>query len=167
MRMILTRCPEKKILWVRGKGQLQKGNYVILAPEVTELLEEYIAKADVAAGSYEQIPLFRSLSHRSKYDSRMSRLAIAFMIHKRLHTAGIIGKKYTCHSLRHTYGCTLVLNGVEIEQVKTLMRHASESTTMRYVMMANEQKLLADAPNKNISRLINDEIFRRRQNWQS
>ena len=48
--------------------------------------------------------------------------------------AGI--KRFTFHSLRHTFGSHLVMDGVDLPTVQKLMGHAEISTTMIYAHLA-------------------------------
>lgn len=45
-------------------------------------------------------------------------------------------KRYSFHTLRHTYASWLVMHGVEITTVSRLMRHRDITTTMRYAHLA-------------------------------
>ncbi|MBN1183132.1 MAG: tyrosine-type recombinase/integrase, partial [Bacteroidales bacterium] len=53
-------------------------------------------------------------------------------LHQWLKEAGI-KKKITFHCSRHTFGCLLIENGVDIFSVIKLMGHRDIKTTMQYV----------------------------------
>ena len=48
-----------------------------------------------------------------------------------------INKKISFHCARHTFGCLLVENGVNLFVVKKLMGHRKIETTLQYVDKAN------------------------------
>ena len=49
----------------------------------------------------------------------------------------------TFHTLRHTYGSWLVINGASIYEVRDLMRHADVTMTQRYAHLSDEAKRTA------------------------
>jgi len=48
--------------------------------------------------------------------------------------------KVVPHTLRHTFGSQLVINGVDIYTVQKLMNHKNLSTTMRYAKLNDQVK---------------------------
>jgi integrase len=60
-----------------------------------------------------------------------------------------IHKKLTFHCSRHTFGCMLIENGVDVFTVKKLMGHKDVRTTLKYVDKVDETR------DKGIDRLPN------------
>ena len=49
----------------------------------------------------------------------------------------------TAHSLRHSYGTNLVVNGADARTAQTLLRHSSLQSTQIYVDASDAQRLRA------------------------
>ena len=66
--------------------------------------------------------------------------------------AGIVDKRLTGHSLRHSFGTELVRRGANIRAVQELMRHTSLSHTQQYtqVLDEDEREALAVLPMRKI-----------------
>jgi site-specific recombinase XerD len=50
-----------------------------------------------------------------------------------------LSKEHRLHDTRHSYATNLRRNGVNIETIKELMRHASILDTMRYAMYSDDE----------------------------
>jgi site-specific recombinase XerD len=48
--------------------------------------------------------------------------------------------KLRIHDLRHLCGTFLVMNGVDLETVRTILGHRDLTTTQRYLHVVNEHK---------------------------
>lgn len=74
-------------------------------------------------------PLFVTLAapHR-----RLSYDAIADVVKSELAAAGLGGKKFTCHKLRHTFATRLINRKVSIDKIRVLMGHRRIDTTTIY-----------------------------------
>jgi site-specific recombinase XerD len=59
---------------------------------------------------------------------------------------GINGKKYSAHSLRHTFGSLLVEEGIDMEDIRELMGHSSTTVTKIYVELVQQRKMLHSCP---------------------
>lgn len=46
--------------------------------------------------------------------------------------AGFNSRKYTAHSLRHTFATLALLNGASLQEVQMVLRHKDVSTTLIY-----------------------------------
>jgi integrase len=62
-----------------------------------------------------------------------------------LRRAGLEGKQYRFHDLRHTFATRLVMNGEDIITVRDLLGHSSVVTTQRYAHSGREDKRKAIA----------------------
>jgi integrase/recombinase XerD len=76
-------------------------------------------------------PVFLTQSGK-KYTKR----TVQLIFKKALLKSGI-GKKATCHTLRHSFATHLIDNGVDIRNIKTLLGHTSVKTTMIYLHLTD------------------------------
>ncbi len=117
---------ERLILWIRGKGQPDKGDFAVLNSEAEEAVRRWLA---VRPGQPDG-PLFVSLSRRTA-GGRLSRSAIRRMVKARYRLAGVIGDRKSTHSLRHS-AISQVAQAGTLLQAQALARHADPKTTMIY-----------------------------------
>lgn len=131
------------VLFLQRKGKVDKNDMVALHPKAVELFEDYVAERRLKNGE----PLF--ISHREcdrRKVIRLSGKAVAKMVKKRLRAMGINGKKYSAHSLRHTFGSLLVEQNVDMEDIRELMGHSSTTVTKIYVELVQQRKMLHCCP---------------------
>lgn len=69
--------------------------------------------------------------------------SVSDLLHDARERAGIVDRRLTGHSLRHTFGTELVRAGANIRAVQELMRHSSLSTTQRYTQVLDEDRRAA------------------------
>ena len=77
---------------------------------------------------------------RKGRDGHISGTAVSTLLTRARDRAGIVDKRLTGHSLRHTFATELVRGGANIAAVKELMRHSSLQTTQRYVQVLDEDR---------------------------
>ena len=116
-------------LFIQGKGHDEKTDYVKLAPQVEDIIRDYLkARGEAQACD----PLFTSTSRNNK-GQRMTTRSISSIAKESLVDAGYNSDRLTAHSFRHTAGTLALMNGVELEQVQQMLRHTSINTTMIYM----------------------------------
>lgn len=76
------------------------------------------------------------LSERRK---RISRRTVQDLVDKYLVAAGLSGRKYTTHKLRHTAASLMYQNGADIVSLQQLLGHDNISTTQIYVHIEDDQ----------------------------
>jgi hypothetical protein len=59
---------------------------------------------------------------------------------KTLERAGLVHKKYSLHSLRHTFGTDMINAGMRIEVLQQLLGHQSIEMTMRYAKLSSKTR---------------------------
>ncbi|TSC91090.1 MAG: hypothetical protein CEN90_638 [Parcubacteria group bacterium Licking1014_17] len=121
---------------VRGKGN--KIRVVFLSDTAKECLKTYLNKrmdADPAlfirvpkSGKFEKFP-----------DLRLTPRSIQRIITKYAIISGIVGKKVSPHTLRHSFATDLLRNGADIRSVQSLLGHASVTTTQIYTHVTDKQ----------------------------
>lgn len=107
---------------VRGKGD--KERIIPLTNEVMGVLEQYLkTRPDVSSNHLFISRLGEELHARSVYG----------LVKKYLKCTGIKKTKVSVHSLRHTFGTSLMNNGVNIVVIQELLGHKKLETTRRYL----------------------------------
>lgn len=119
---------DNTVLYVHGKREDEKTEYVKLAAPVEKIIREYL-KTRGTAGPEE--PLFTSTSNNSA-GNRMTTRSISGIIKSALVKAGYDSDRMTAHSLRHTAATLNLMNGATLEETQQLLRHADINTTLIY-----------------------------------
>ena len=116
------------VLYVQGKGDTEKTNYVKIVPDVERAIRAYLGtRGEVADNS----PLFASNSHRNGGE-RLTTRSITRIVKGHFIKAGFNSSRLTAHSLRHTAAITNLLNGGTMTETQGLLRHVSPATTQIY-----------------------------------
>ena len=106
---------------VRGKGS--KLRLVFLSDTAIAAIETYLKKREDIEP--ELFPLTTRQIQR--------------IVRKYAIKAGIVGKKVSPHSLRHSYATDLLRNGADIRSVQMMLGHASVTTTQIYTHVTDAQ----------------------------
>lgn len=118
----------KPVLYIQGKGQNAKDNFVILPNGVLSAIQEYLKLRNVKSDNE---PLFTSTSNRN-LNGRVTTMTIQRIIKGLYKANGIYNTNITTHSLRHTCISNAIHKGASIDQVKAMARHHNINTTMIY-----------------------------------
>jgi len=144
------------VLWIQGKGRDAKDDFVLLTEENLGPIREYLAQRKSpplqgeGKGRDGGEPLFTSLSGRNR-DGRLTTRSIRRMVKHRLGQIGLVSKRLTAHSLRHTAITLSLLGGASIQEAKVMARHASVDTTLIY---AHNISRIANAPERRIDHVL-------------
>lgn len=113
-----------------GKGHAEADHRKPIAPEVYEIVKEYLdSRSDGApAGS----PLFTATGNRSG-GSRLAATTISTMLKRAMQAAGFNSPRITAHSLRHTAGTAAQEVTGNIYITQQYMRHSNPATTEIYL----------------------------------
>jgi site-specific recombinase XerD len=118
----------RRVLFVQGKGRLEKTDFVVLTDNTYQTISDYLAeRGPLAPGS----PLFCGNSNNNQCN-RLTTRAIRYIGKIGLKRIGIDDRRFTTHSLRHTAGTRLYEATGDIELVRKTMRHRDTSTTLHY-----------------------------------
>ncbi len=112
--------PERKILIYQGEKNFQ-GRVVYFCEDAEEALEEWLQIRNDTKKH-----LFYSRSRET-----ISYVAAWSVMRKCLERAGLSGKGYSLHCLRHTFATDMLNAGLRIEVLQQLMGHQSIEVTMR------------------------------------
>lgn len=116
------------VLYVQGKGETEKGAYVILYPKTLKALQDYFKhRHDLTAES----PLFASTSDRNA-GQRLTTRSVQRIIKGLYADNGIVSDRITTHSTRHTAITQCILNGASVQEAQSMARHKDINTTMGY-----------------------------------
>ncbi len=127
-------------LIVTGKGNKQR--LVYLNEACVSALSDYL-KERMAEHCSDQTALFVSRNHR-----RLSVKTIQWLVYKYLEMAGLGGKGYSVHKLRHTAATLMYGTGkVDVRVLKDILGHEQLNTTQIYTHVSDEQMKRAMSEN--------------------
>jgi len=118
--------PEKKILLYVGEKNYQ-GRVVYYSEDAERALQEWLQIRDE-----QREYLFYSPSRKT-----ISYVAAWMVMKKILERAGLSGKGYSLHSLRHTFATDMLNAGLRLEALQKLLGHQSIEITLRYAKLSN------------------------------
>lgn len=119
---------DSTVLFVQGKGELEKTKYIKLVEEVEEALRAYL----IFRGSVKSDePLFTSYSNNST-GKRLTERSISGIVKQAYINAGFNSDRLTAHSTRHTAVTAALQGGENLEAVKYFARHKDLETTLIY-----------------------------------
>ena len=113
-------------LYLLGKGRDYKQDYVIITPDIFELIKQYVQEYNIT--DY----LFVSTSNNNK-NGMITTKTVRLIIKNMFKRVGIVGDEYSCHSLRHTFATLSIKSGEDIREVSQALRHKNLQTTMIYL----------------------------------
>lgn len=130
---------ERGELSIRGKGS--KVRLVFLSDDAKKNINAFLDKrSDADLALFIRIPKnVRQLADRKYENLRLTPRSIQRIIKKHTICAGIVGKKVSTHTLRHTFATNLLRNGADIRSVQALLGHASVTTTQIYTHVTDKQ----------------------------
>jgi site-specific recombinase XerD len=114
--------PELTCLTVRGKGS--KERLVPVPAVLREAVQVYLATR-----AQKDCPAL----FVNRDGQRVSRRTLQRMMKRWLRDAGLAGRGYTLHSLRHSFATLLVRNQTDLRTVQELLGHSDISSTARYL----------------------------------
>ncbi len=121
---------------VRGKGN--KIRLVFLSPNALAVIKAYNARRkDADEALFVRVP--RDDMTPKDDDLRLTPRTIQRIIRKYAVQAGIIGKKVSPHTLRHSFATDLLRNGADIRSVQSLLGHSSVTTTQIYTHVTDKR----------------------------
>ncbi len=107
---------------VRGKGD--KERLVPLPPQLLRDLEMFKSMQDVT----DLTPVFRSVNGK-----RLTPWPLRRLFARYIKLAGLEGKGYTIHKMRHSYATLLMQQGVDVMTIQELLGHADLTATKIYI----------------------------------
>lgn len=140
----------ENILYLQGKFQNEKNNFVVLCGTVMEALNDYL----LARGDYKlSDPLFIGLAY-NKPSTRITTRSIRRILTKMLVDNNCKNKRVTPHSLRHTAITSLTkASDNDLLKAQIFARHSDVNTTTIYI---HEDQRISNAPEKLLESYFND-----------
>ena len=138
---------------LQRKGRSGKDDVLPLSEKAKEAIEDYLLHRNT--DFQDSSPLFVSSSKANKY-KRISTHFISVMIKQKLVQAGIVGKMFTAHSLRHTCATLLIADGHSEYSVKTFMGHRNFTSTQIYTRQKETEMIFNNSPAKLLDEMISN-----------
>ena len=127
------------VLDVVGKGR--KFRRIPLKMEALTAIREYWKSAK--NGTEPDIPIFHTLGkHGPHRVVPLTPRAVDCLI-KRASKKALIKKRVTPHTLRHTFGTSLLDEGTDLRTVQALLGHSGIGTTQKYLHSNDDKKVEA------------------------
>lgn len=117
-----------KVLYIQGKGQDERAEFVRLPSEIEEAIYVYL---EVRGETDGRAPLFVSTSNNN-YGQRLTTRSISEIAKRCMRAAGFSSDRLTAHSLRHTAITLALLGGATLQETQQFARHGSITTTQIY-----------------------------------
>lgn len=139
----------KMVIEITGKGS--KKRLVVLSNNVVGIVKQYLAMRGVKKG--DNVPLLVSHANRGSASGKISTSMVYRVVKKFAELIGIDADTLSPHCFRHTYATQCIDMGIELNDVKDLMGHASINTTLRYNHSYNVVK---NNPANKLDSMFND-----------
>jgi len=121
---------------VRGKGS--KLRMVFLSEQSKTAISSYLDKRqDADEALFIRVP--RNERFEKYEELRLTPRSVQRIVKKYAIAAGIVCKKVSPHSLRHSFATDLLRNGADIRSVQALLGHSSLTTTQIYTNVTDKQ----------------------------
>ena len=136
------------VLYVQGKGHMEKDNFVVLPECVQDAINEYLkARPETLTN---ESPLFACTGNRAT-NKPLHVKSISRIVKGIFKENGLVSERLTAHSTRHT-ACTLaLLSGANMLEVQDMARHQNINTTTIYTHNINR---IENAPEYKIAKLL-------------
>ena len=125
----------KEFITITGKGNKQRSLY--LNDACRAAIEDYVSNERPFNGLNDDAKKALFVSQKG---TRLTPRAVQMIVDKRLASAGLSGKNYSAHKLRHT-AATLMhkYGGVDIRVLQDILGHENLGTTQIYTHIDSEQ----------------------------
>lgn len=118
----------KALIWEGEKNYI--GRSVCISDDALQALSRWFDIRD----SNEEYVFYTCRHHIMHYGTARA------MLKKYLDRAGLAGKNYGLHSLRHTFATDLLNAGMRLECLQQLLGHSSLEMTLRYARLTNQTR---------------------------
>jgi site-specific recombinase XerD len=141
------------VLWLQGKGRLEKDHFCCVLEDVLQPIMEYLeARGNPKASE----PLFASVSDRGRNQrARLTTRGIRGIVKRRLRNVNLNSPRLSAGSARHTAATLVLAAGGTLEDAKDLLAHQSTTTTQIY---ARQRARSLAIPERHIDDFLKQEI---------
>jgi len=126
------------VLMIHGKGHDIKDRFITLNPTAVKAIKEYLSTRPEALPGE---PMFISDSNNNRGKS-ISTTTISTIVKSALRACALDDPSITAHSLRHTFGTSLIRSGAPVYDVSKAMGHTSINTTEIYLKTIEDEMRL-------------------------
>lgn len=127
---------ERGEFYVKGKGK--KVRVVFLSHGARDVMKNYLSKrVDMDPAMFIRVP--QNGRFELFEDLRLTPRSIQRIVKSYASLAGVVGKKVSPHTLRHSFATDLLKNGADIRSVQTMLGHSSVVTTQIYTHVTDKQ----------------------------
>ncbi|MBE6155347.1 MAG: hypothetical protein E7164_01155 [Firmicutes bacterium] len=141
----------EKVLYIKGKGHTEKDNFVVIEPDLMNIIDNYLNKRKKYI---DKDPLFISLSNNT-YGERLKSISFRKIVKEKLREANIDSNRISTHSLRHTAITLALISGSTLVETRDMARHTDINTTADY--FTNLQRV-QNSPEAKIGKFIKENI---------
>ena len=127
-----------RVLLIHGKGRDTKDRFVTVNQAAHEAIREYLSTRPEALPGE---PMFISTSNNNR-GKAISTTTISTIIKGALRACALDDPSLTAHSLRHTFGTSLIRAGAPVYEVSKAMGHTSINTTEIYLKTIEDEMRL-------------------------
>jgi site-specific recombinase XerD len=118
-----------KYLIVR-KSKNKNQRIIPLHDKIIELLDKYLS---------ERLPLINNALFTGNTNNRIHHNSLKNLFDRYIKIAGLSGKGFTIHTLRHTFATRLLNKDVSLVNIKNLMGHSSLESTQIYLHVTGKE----------------------------
>jgi Site-specific recombinase XerD len=118
----------KYLIVKKSKNKNQR--IIPIHDRVLELLDKYLS---------ERLPLKNNALFIGRTDQRIHHNSLKNLFDRYIKIAGLAGKGYTTHTLRHTFATRLLNKDVSLVNIKNLMGHSSLESTQIYLHVTGKE----------------------------
>lgn len=120
----------REVLRIQGKGRDEADEIAVLTPAISGPIREYLARRGPVP---DESPLFASHGPNPKNQGeRLTTRTISRTVKNHLARIGVISRRLTAHSCRHSAVTFALMGGATIQEAQILARHADINTTLIY-----------------------------------
>lgn len=141
----------RTVLYVWRKGHNSKDSYVIVEGEALETIRGYLKTRQP---QNQEEPLFVSCANNS-FSKRLPPNTVSIIIKSRLKAIGLLGDRFSAHSLRHTGASLAAEAGAPVMAIQEMLGHSNINTSMRYI---HNRKRLSDPAEGYIAKILTREV---------
>ena len=132
------------VLYILGKGHTEKDCFVKIAPDVMNMIRDYLKVRFKDTKPKDRDYLFVSTSRnhaKLDKDDELSTQAIRAIAKTAFKAIGYDDRRHTAHSLRHTAATLMLRAGESLENVQTCLRHENIQTTLNYAHALKREEI--------------------------
>jgi integrase/recombinase XerC/integrase/recombinase XerD len=137
------------VLWIHGKARDSKDDFIVLTESTLTPIRAYMQSRTRVR---DRDAIFASHSTKNKGKPLTTR-SVSRIVKDRLSAIGIIDRRISAHSLRHTAITLSLLGGATPQEARIMARHSDINTTLVY---AHNIHRIKQAPERKIDSFLDE-----------